>query len=89
MELCEGGSLEKHIKQMDSLAEKSKIITDLCSAFKYLVNIGVVHRDIKPGNILKTSNGEWKLADFGFATEYADAIKDNKVSVGTPIYMAP
>ncbi len=68
MELCEGGSLEKHIKQMDSLAEKRKIITDLCSAFKYLDNIGVVHRDIKPGNILKPSNGEWKLADFGFAT---------------------
>jgi serine/threonine protein kinase len=57
MELCEGGSLEKYIKNIDSVSEKTKIITDLCSALNYLVSIGVVHRDIKPGNILRTSTG--------------------------------
>ena len=66
-----------------------KIISDIIEGFKYLVSKGIVHRDMKPGNILKDNNGNWKIADFGFATDIAQAVKDDKISVGTPIYMAP
>ena len=56
---------------------------------KYLAKMEIVHRDIKPANILCSNDGTWKIADFGFATDYDVAVKDIKVSVGTPIYMAP
>ena len=47
-----------------------------------------MHRDLKPENIL-LHNDVIKIADFGFATDIAQAVKDDKISVGTPIYMAP
>ena len=49
---------------------------------------GVIHRDIKGGNILTTKDGIVKLADFGVATKLTDSEKSNSV-VGTPYWMAP
>lgn len=46
-----------------------KIISDVSSGLRYLASVGVVHRDLKPGNILKAKNGQWKIADFGFAND--------------------
>jgi serine/threonine protein kinase len=43
-----------------------KIIFDIIEGEKYLFDNGILHRDIKPGNILFSKN-KWKLADFGFA----------------------
>ena len=48
---------------------------------------GVIHRDIKSGNILCNSQGIVKLADFGSAKEYKDDYTDS--IVGTPCYTAP
>ena len=48
----------------------------------------IIHRDLKPANILIT-DGEMKIADFGFAIKTAEALKSNKYNVGSPLYMAP
>ena len=49
---------------------------------------GVIHRDIKGGNILTTKDGIVKLADFGVATKLTDTEKNNSFA-GTPYWMAP
>lgn len=48
----------------------------------------IIHRDLKPANILIT-DGQMKVADFGFAIKAAEALKSNKYNVGSPLYMAP
>jgi serine/threonine protein kinase len=50
---------------------------------------GVIHWDIKGGNILNTKEGLVKLADFGVATKLTDSDKTNSSAVGTPYWMAP
>lgn len=53
--------------------------------------VGLLHRDIKPGNILRAANGSWKLADFGIAKglEPAPDLTSTGLLVGTPAYLAP
>ena len=60
-----------------------KIIRQLTEAALFLHSNGIIHRDIKPGNILLSDEGDAVLCDFGIATVKADT------SVGTPEYMAP
>ena len=66
-----------------------KIIEDVCQGLRYLAFLGIVHRDIKPANILKGKDGNWKIADFGFSIDISDVQNEKKLSIGTPVYMAP
>src|SRR4029453_1021719 len=49
---------------------------------------GIVHRDVKPDNMLRTEDGRLALSDFGLATDLPDSTMVS-VFVGTPHYMAP
>jgi len=63
---------------------------DLAMALQFAHDHGVVHRDIKPGNVLLTEEGTPKITDFGLAKVEDDrGISRTGVAVGTPYYMSP
>ena len=80
---------EKQLSVEDSLAITQKV----AGALDYAHGNGVVHRDIKPGNILLNIQGEPLVADFGIALAVAQAgggrITETGLSLGTPHYMSP
>ncbi|HKI26350.1 MAG TPA: protein kinase [Candidatus Sulfotelmatobacter sp.] len=71
------------------LARALQLVEELAEALDYAHQQGVVHRDIKPGNILLTPEGHAKIADFGIAKiDLSHTTLPGKV-LGTPAYMAP
>jgi len=71
MEYLSKGSVQKYLeKRFISVAESCKIISDALLGLEHAHNNNVLHRDIKPGNILFGDNGEAKLSDFGLAINY-------------------
>jgi len=91
MELADAGSLDSRIEQLQRVSELDildtgvKVASALATALKH----GLLHLDIKPGNILFNSDGEPKLVDFGLARK-ADADTDAYAPIfGTPYYIAP
>ena len=72
------------------IREAVRIVADLAGAVFYAHRNNIVHRDIKPGNILMDANNQPHLTDFGLASQLdASALTANGTVVGTPIYMAP
>jgi non-specific serine/threonine protein kinase/serine/threonine-protein kinase len=68
MEYVEGESIDKFVANRElPLNERLKLFRTVCSAISYAHQNLIIHRDIKPGNILVTENGEPKLLDFGIA----------------------
>ena len=68
MELIEGEPIDDYCNQRKlSIADRLKLFSQVCSAVQYAHQRLIIHRDIKPGNILVTSEGVAKLLDFGIA----------------------
>ena len=65
------------------------IIGQLLDALAYSHSQGVVHRDIKPGNLLVTREGTIKVTDFGIARIEASSVTQHGYMLGTPSYMSP
>jgi serine/threonine-protein kinase len=92
MEYFPSHSLEDEIKQGAlSLKRGLKIIWDICCGMSAAHQVGVVHRDLKPQNILLHDSGLLKVVDFGLAAvTRADArLTKTGILLGTPTYMAP
>ena len=91
----EGESLRERIDREKQLGvDDSVAITQkVAGALDYAHGHGVVHRDIKPGNVLLSEQGEPLVADFGIALAVAQAgagrITETGLSLGTPHYMSP
>lgn len=94
MKLANGGSLATRLrsnKQPMSPTAAASMIADLAEAVHYAHSHGILHRDIKPGNVLFDDRNTAFLADFGLA-KLLDAHSDMTRSgalMGTPCYMAP
>src|SRR5206468_3154151 len=91
MELADRGSLDHKIEQQGRLSELQvldigiKVASALDTALKH----NLLHRDIKPGNILFNVEGEPKLVDFGLARGTEDQEESESSVWGTPYYVAP
>ncbi|MCA9138199.1 MAG: protein kinase [Planctomycetales bacterium] len=71
-----------------SIREVVELVATIAEALHYVHNLGVIHRDIKPNNILLDKRGTAYLADFGLALLEEDAARSSSVA-GTPAYMSP
>lgn len=92
MELVDGSPLSKLIKDGElSLRESLELVEEVARAVEHAHNQGVIHRDLKPGNILVDRNGEPHLTDFGLAKDLeADfSLSLSHAAMGTPSYMSP
>src|SRR5260370_662409 len=91
-EFCDGGALDGKLRDGPLPArEAAALIEVLARAMHYAHLRGVVHRDLKPGNILLPADGVPKVTDFGLAKRLdadSDVSRTGEV-LGTPAYMAP
>jgi serine/threonine protein kinase len=92
MEYIEGSSCAEILRDDGwvEVEEAISIIEQACEGLHYAHRHGVVHRDVKPGNLLRALEGEVKLADFGIAkaTEQSSITQVGSV-LGTAAYLAP
>lgn len=92
MEYIEGRSCAEILRDEGwvEVPQAASIIEQACEGLHYAHRHGVVHRDVKPGNLLRGSDGEVKLADFGIAkaTEQSSITQVGSV-LGTAAYLAP
>ena len=97
MELCEGGTLKKWMKENPKsndedkynakfYEERTAIFQHICSGVQYIHKEGFIHRDLKPANIYFTQSKLVKIGDFGLATNMG---QEQTRGAGTPWYMAP
>ncbi|MCC6739163.1 MAG: serine/threonine protein kinase [Planctomycetia bacterium] len=93
MEYVDGGSLQRFLEKRVRFPLKTvlRIARQVAEALAAAHKVGVMHRDVKPANVLFTKEGEAKLVDFGLAREEMSdvSLSQTGMVMGTPHYMAP
>ncbi|GIM11358.1 hypothetical protein Vretimale_14891, partial [Volvox reticuliferus] len=92
MEYCGGGSINDLLSATgEALTEDliAYICGEALKGLSYLHGLGKVHRDIKCGNILLTTGGDVKIADFGVSAQLTATMSKRNTFIGTPHWMAP
>ncbi len=93
MELIEGRSLRARLDTEGTLAEDAvrSIAIQVLDVLAAAHDRGIIHRDVKPDNLLMTADGDVKVSDFGIARclESSGDITKCGIILGTPLYMAP
>src|SRR2546430_706246 len=92
MEFVDGPNLEHWLKDRPALPEPAAfdLVLQLARALDALHRLGMVHRDVKPSNVLVAPDGTLKLVDFGLARGAQDTlVTDTHAFMGTAGYIAP
>src|SRR5207249_7219623 len=92
MKFIEGGQLDEVVRRTPvSFRQAAELIAKVARTVHYAHEHGILHRDIKPGNILLDKNGEPHLTDFGLARllDTQSSVTRTIDILGTPSYMAP
>lgn len=90
LEYCDSGDLRKILKNPIKEKYTKYYFCQLVNGLKYLDKHNILHRDIKPRNILLSNNRKiLKIADFGFAKKEFNNISLHDTICGSPLYMAP
>jgi eukaryotic-like serine/threonine-protein kinase len=92
MKFIDGGQLDEVVSRVPmSIRRAAEVIAKVARTVHYAHQHGILHRDIKPGNILLDTNGDPHLADFGLArlVEAENTVTRTEELMGTPSYMAP
>jgi serine/threonine-protein kinase len=95
MELVEGKTIRDELEAGKVYEEREavEIVVQVAQALAHAARRGLVHRDVKPGNIVLTREGIAKLADLGMARTAADDAelrrKERGLTIGTPYYISP
>ncbi|MBX6313097.1 MAG: serine/threonine protein kinase [Isosphaeraceae bacterium] len=87
MEEVDGTSFQKRWRKLP-LPERLRILAQVAEALDYAHHQGVIHRDVKPANILLTSSDQAKLSDFGLSMLVGE-VQETGLVRGTPQYMSP
>src|SRR5437879_4263719 len=92
MKFIEGGQLDEVVRREPMpIRDAAELISKVARTVHYAHEHGILHRDIKPGNILQDAKGEPHLTDFGLArlVESESTVTRTMEVMGTPSYMAP
>jgi eukaryotic-like serine/threonine-protein kinase len=93
MEFLPGGTLKQKLGTPMPWQQAVKLLLPIAEALDYAHSQNIVHRDVKPSNILLTGKGQPMLTDFGIAkmleSEETQTLTGTGVGIGTPEYMAP
>ena len=90
MEYIDGGTLAETANRPDTAVEVEALASQLLGALEHIHAAGIVHRDVKPANVLVTKDGRALLTDFGIAQpEDATRLTQTGQVIGTLRYMAP
>ncbi|HEX2584959.1 MAG TPA: serine/threonine-protein kinase [Steroidobacteraceae bacterium] len=91
MEYFENGDMRRRLSEPMTLGETLNYVEQIARALSAVHNIGVLHRDLKPGNVMLRNDGSLALIDFGVAKqlEAGTSITSAGTIFGTPYYMSP